>query len=125
MTCISVCLRCFIVVCEYCGYNFDDYTQTQSKKRLRLPSHDQDDSHSDEHTKRDSRTATTTNYSSRPIDAVENAMNDDELKSYYEQYVKLAVEQRKSKTKTSIKELNDIIVRLFSSLQYKNEQSDG
>ena len=52
-------------------------------------------------------------------------MNDDELKSYYEQYVQLVVEQRKSKIKTSIKELNDLIVKLYNSLQYKNNQSDG
>ena len=111
-----------ILVCEYCGFNFADHSQP--KRKFRLPSHDNEDSRS-EHSKKDSRATATASKSDKPIDAVEQAMSDDELNSYYETYMKLALEQRKSKLKTSLRDLQHLIDKLYNSLQYKNEQSDG
>jgi hypothetical protein len=61
----------------------------------------------------------------KTIEAVEKAMDDNELQSYYNQYISILKEQRQqTKTFTDV-QLREIILQLFHSLQYKNEKPDG
>ena len=61
----------------------------------------------------------------KPIEAVEKAMTDSELKSYYKQYISILKEQRQQTKPSTDKHLHEIITQLFNSLQYKNEQPEG
>lgn len=61
----------------------------------------------------------------KPIEAVEKAMTDKELKTYYEQYISLLKEQRQQAKLSSEKQLHALLAQLFHSLQYKNEQPEG
>jgi len=61
----------------------------------------------------------------KPIEAVEKPMTDNEIKSYYNQYLSVLKDQRQQTKNLSDKQLHEIILQLFNSLQYKNEQSEG
>jgi hypothetical protein len=61
----------------------------------------------------------------KPIEAIEKPMTDNEVKSYYNQYISVLKDQRQQTKNISDKQLNEIISQLFNSLQYKNEQSEG
>jgi hypothetical protein len=61
----------------------------------------------------------------KPIEAVEKGMTDNELKSYYNQYISILKEQQQQTKNFTQKQLHEIISQLFHSLQYKNEQSEG
>jgi hypothetical protein len=61
----------------------------------------------------------------KPIEAVEKAMTDKELKSYYNQYILILKEQRQQTKSLSDKQLHEILAQIFHSLQYKNDQSEG
>jgi hypothetical protein len=57
--------------------------------------------------------------------AVEKGMGDDQLVPYYNQYILLMRDQEQQKQSFSVEQLQEFIMELFNSLQYKNDQSDG
>jgi hypothetical protein len=61
----------------------------------------------------------------KPTEAVEKAMTDNEVKSYYNQYISVLKDQRQQTKKFNDKQLHEIISQLFHSLQYKTEQPEG
>jgi hypothetical protein len=61
----------------------------------------------------------------KPIEAVEKAMTDSEIQTYYNQYITVLKDQRQQTKKLSDKQLYEIIAQLFNSLQYKNDQPEG
>jgi hypothetical protein len=52
-------------------------------------------------------------------------MNDNELKSYYNQYISILKEQQQQTKTFTDKQLHQILAQLFRSLQYKSEQPEG
>lgn len=61
----------------------------------------------------------------KPIEAVEKAMTDKEVNTYYNQYLAILKEQRQQTKISSEKQLHSMLAELFHTLQYKNEQSEG
>lgn len=61
----------------------------------------------------------------KAIEAVEKSMTDEELTSYYNQYLSILKDQRQQTQNYNDKQLREIISQLFKSLQYKNETSEG
>jgi hypothetical protein len=52
-------------------------------------------------------------------------MEDVKLEPYYNQYILLMRDQKQLKQSFSVEQLQEFIMELFNSLQYKNDQSDG
>lgn len=61
----------------------------------------------------------------KPVAAVEKPMSDDELKTYFNEYISVAKEQRQQQIISSDAKLHEIIFKLYQSLQYKVEQPEG
>ncbi|CAF3388288.1 unnamed protein product [Rotaria socialis] len=118
-----------IRVCEMCGHEFD--VDDFPTKKFRTNKHDNDDDVKDSDDNHyDDKTYETPmsqnkEKKQKSIEAVEKPMNDAELRSYYNEYINILKEQRQQKKLSSDKQLHEIILKLFHSLQYKNEQSEG
>jgi hypothetical protein len=61
----------------------------------------------------------------KKAEAVEKGMENHELIPYFNQYILLMREQRQKKKTFTEEQLHDYITDLFTSLQYKNDHSDG
>jgi hypothetical protein len=110
------------LVCEACKYEFND--DDDSSKRS-LSDEDDDDGDEDYFDVHEMSMPKSKDNKRKPIEAVEKAMNDNELKSYYNQYMSILKEQRQQTKPSTDKHLHQILSQLFHSLQYKNEQPEG
>ncbi|CAF1364450.1 unnamed protein product [Adineta steineri] len=122
----------FITVCAMCGHEFD--LDNSVVKKLRTSDDDsdeKDDEEEDEDEDEDDYDdfelpmPQNKNKTQKIIEAVEIAMNEDELQSYYNQYISVLKEQRQQTKTFSDQQLHEIVTQLFNSLQYKHEQPEG
>ncbi|CAF2672897.1 unnamed protein product [Rotaria sp. Silwood2] len=118
-------------VCEMCGHEFDADNNPSKKPRVdksedeEEEEEDDDDIYGSDNEFYEPSMPQSKDKKRKSIEAVEKPMNDNELKSYYNQYISVLKEQRQQTKKISDKQLHEIILQLFHSLQYKNEQSEG
>ncbi|CAF1122334.1 unnamed protein product [Rotaria sordida] len=122
-------------VCEVCGHEFE--SDNNPSKKFRVDTNEDEEEEEEEEDDDDdnfydlddeiyeSSMPQNKDKKQKVIEAVEKPMNDNELKLYYNQYISVLKEQRQQTKKLSDKQLNEIILQLFHSLQYKNEQPEG
>ncbi|UJR20536.1 hypothetical protein I4U23_023663 [Adineta vaga] len=133
---VTICPQCtfanegdHVRVCEICAYSFLDGS---SPKKFRADDdHDQDEDEDEEEDDNDDDDyyqipmSQNTNEKRKPIEAVETAMTEGELRSYYQQYISILKQQRQQKQLFSDQQLREIICQLFHSLQYKHDEPEG
>ncbi|CAF1109533.1 unnamed protein product [Rotaria sordida] len=124
-------------VCEVCGHEFE--SDNNPSKKFRVDKNEDEEEEEEEEDDDDDddnfydlddeiyepSMPQNKDKKQKVIEAVEKPMNDNELKLYYNQYISVLKEQRQQTKKLSDKQLNEIILQLFHSLQYKNEQPEG
>lgn len=119
----------FLLVCEACEHEFNIPDDTS--KRSLSDDEEQEDDDEDDYTNFDDDDMyempmpQNKDKKRKAIEAVEKAMTDDELRSYYNEYISVLKDQRQQTRNFTDKQLHEIILQLFHSLQYKNEQSEG
>ena len=121
-----------LLVCEHCYYTFD--LSTQSAKRLKVAQDDYDDDDEEEDedegqeyddTPEDLPAPKTNPDQPKAVEAVEQAMTDEQLKSFHEHYISILQQHRQAAQPWTEKQLHQMIVHLFQSLQYRNDKPDG
>ena len=109
----------FFVVCEMCEYEFK--TDNDSNKRSLSDEEEDDDeeNYDDAYYDDDDETYEVSmpqnkDKKRKPIEAVEKAMTDDEITSYYNQYISVLKDQRQQTTNT-----NSLLRGLIDQLRSK------
>jgi hypothetical protein len=138
-------LRYLLLACEGCK---DKFVQTnQSLKRPREEIHedrtpidnndddgDEDEDEEDdgdnyrdafEYDNEEIRMPQSKQTERKPVEAVEKPMSDDQLISYFNRYILILQQQRQQISTLSDKQLHEVILELFNTMEYKNDTPDG
>ena len=121
----------FDLECEMCGYRFSEgspnkkFKQDDEEEEEEAEDDDDDNDEEEDYYFNSFSTLQNSNAKRKPIEAVEVAMNENELRSYYDQYIQVLKEQRQQTKVFSDEQLHGFIRQLYQSLQYKHDEPEG